>query len=337
MIAAAKVRAEKGIQIIEVPEPEPGPGEVLLQVSMCGICGSDLPVYEWRGMPEKWRHALPRVMGHEFAGRIVTDTTGRLAAGTLVAVEPGIGCGTCDNCRDGYANLCLTRSIIGIDRDGAFAPLVVAPVRNVHVVPPTMAEKRAAFLEVFALAIHAQERAKLLPHERALIVGSGPIGLSVAALCRLAGLAEVVVTGTDLDAKFRFGLASAIGAIPILAPELRRERAFDVAFETSGAVAGVRAAVAGCRTGGRVVAIGTPTTNVDLDWNDIVMRGLRIVPIRARLPRHWERGAEVLARLDLPAGFFSEFALLDAVAAFDEAARRSGLKVMIRPDGVNAQ
>lgn len=331
MIAAAKTSPSRGIQLVEVPEPKPAPGEVLIQVLACGICGSDLPVYEWRGMPEKWKGILPRVMGHEFSGLVVEDHTGRLRQGTLVAVEPGSGCGECDNCRNGYVNLCPRRTILGIDREGAFAPLVVAPVGNVHVVPKDMDVVRAAFLEVFAIAIHAQERAKLLPHERALVIGSGPIGLSVAALCRQAGLAQVLVTGTKADAEIRFELARRMGAETALAGDLKPAVAFDVVFETSGSPPGVMSAIRACRTGGRIVGIGTPGSWVELDWNEIVMRGLRVIPIRARLPRHWERAASVLSRLELPEGFFSEFSIVDSVEAFEEAGLRRGLKVMIRP------
>jgi threonine dehydrogenase-like Zn-dependent dehydrogenase len=284
-------------------------------------------------MPEKWKRALPRVMGHEFSGRVVTDTTGGLTPGTLVAVEPGIGCGRCDNCRDGYANLCPQRSILGIDREGAFAPLVTAPSANVHVVPADMDEVSAAFLEVFAIAIHAQERAKLLPHERALVVGSGPIGISLVALCVRAGLVETVVVGTQIDSEFRLPLAEKLGAKAVLAKNLPDSAAFDVVFETSGSAAGVRGAIAACRTGGRVVAIGTPEGMVELNWNEIVMRGIRVVPIRARLPRHWNRAAAVLSTMRMPDGFFSQFSLPDAVEAFEEATLRRGLKVMIRPDG----
>jgi threonine dehydrogenase-like Zn-dependent dehydrogenase len=148
-----------------------------------------------------------------------------------------------------------------------------------------------------------------------------------------AALVETVVVGAEVDAQFRLPLAEKLGAKAMVAQNLPLSSAFDVVFETSGSPLGVRAAIAACRTGGRVVAIGTPEGVIELDWNEIVMRGIRVVPIRARLPRHWQRAATVLAKMAMPDGFFSQFSIVDAADAFEEATLRRGLKVMIRPDG----
>ena len=330
MLAAVKTQPESGIELLEVDEPVVRPREVLVEVAFCGICGSDLPVYHWSEPPAKWAKNLPRVMGHEFAGYVTTEVHG-LASGTLVAVEPGTGCGHCANCRDGYSNLCPSRTILGIDRDGAFARYVSVPIESLRPVPADIDARRAAFLEVFALAIHALERAKLRPADSVLVVGAGPIAVSIAALCARAGAPRPVLTGTADDAEVRFPLARALGAEAIETSALPESEMFDVVFEVSGATAGVASAVSHCVTGGRVVAIGTPPESAGAPWNELVMRAIRMTPIRARLPRHWVTGAEVLRRLELPEAFFGEFSLGQIEQAFRDASERKVCKVLVNP------
>jgi threonine dehydrogenase-like Zn-dependent dehydrogenase len=330
MLAAVKTRPERGIELIEVAQPVARSREVLIEVAYCGICGSDLPVYQWSDPPAKWAVNLPRVMGHEFAGYLTTEVDG-LAMGSLVAVEPGTGCGNCVHCRDGYSNLCASRSILGIDRDGAFARYVSVPIESLRPVPADMDARRAAFLEVFAIAIHALERAKLRPADAVLVVGAGPIALSIAALSVRAGASRPVLVGTAADAEVRFALAGALGAEPVKADALPAEAAFDVVFEVSGATAGVASAVGHCLTGGRVVAIGTPPESAGAPWNEMVMRAIRLTPVRARLPRHWVTGAEVLRRLELPEAFFTELPLGQIGRAFRDASERKACKVLVSP------
>lgn len=316
--------------------PEVAEDELLVEVAFCGICGSDLPVYQWEGQPAKWQTALPRVMGHEFAGHVIgrgarVDAS-VFADGTPVAVEPGVTCGTCAGCRNGYPNLCVDRSILGIDRDGAFAPYVAVPARNAFPLPASTDIRAAAFLEVFAIAVHAIERAAPRSLDRVLVVGAGPIALSLVALARLAGCERVEIAGLPRDVDVRLAVAAELGATAMhVAPDASPADAFDVVFEASGAGAGIRAGIASCRIGGRIVAVGTATADVTLDWTDIVMRAIRITPIRARLPRHWQEAARLLARVDLPEAFFSTYPLAAADAAFEAARRGAAVKVLIQP------
>lgn len=338
MVAAAKARPEPGLELVEVAVPVAADDEVLVAVAYCGICGSDLPVYRWKGQPAKWAAALPRVMGHEFTGRVAARGS-QVAAdafpdGAPVAVEPGITCGSCDRCRSGYPNLCAQRSIVGIDRDGAFAPYVAVPARNAYALPPSTDPKAAAFLEVFAIAVHALERSAPRPLDRVLVVGAGPIGLSLVALATLAGCERVEVAGAPQDVDVRLPAAVALGARAVhVAPAAPPEAAFDVVYEASGASAGVHAALGSCRSGGRVVAVGTATSDVSVDWTDLVMRAVRVTPIRARLPRHWHEACRLLERVPLPDGFFATFPLAAADAAFRAALRGVAVKVFVDPRG----
>jgi threonine dehydrogenase-like Zn-dependent dehydrogenase len=341
VIAAAKVHPAPGIELVERPEPDPAFGEVLVQVRYCGICGSDLPVYRWSGQAPKWSEALPRVMGHEFAGTVATIGAGvdaeRFPPGTPIAVEPGVTCGTCRACRDGHPNLCGSRSIVGIDREGAFAPLVAVPQQNLFPLPPDLDLRRAAFLEVLAIAVHCVERAKLTPGDRALVVGSGPIGLAIAALARMAGCSEVVVAGIEADQRLRLPLARAMGATTAcLSSALLPDGAFDQVFEASGAGPAVRTAIEQCRIGGRVIAVGAAPGMVEVDWDSIVLRAITITPVRARLTRHWVRAAEVAGAMPIPDTFFSVFPLARVDEAFTAIEDGAAVKVLIEAPPVPA-
>lgn len=336
MLVAQKTRPAPGLDLVEVDVPVVGDDELLVEVAFCGICGSDLPVYRWEGQPSKWETSLPRVMGHEVAGRVAgrgvrVDPT-VFADGTPVAIEPGVTCGACDGCRSGYPNLCVDRSILGIDRDGAFAPYVAVPARNAFVLSASTDLRAAAFLEVFAIGVHAMERAKVRSLDRVLVVGAGPIALSLVALVRLAGCERVEISGLPQDVDVRLAAAVELGATAVhVSPDAPPANAFDVVFEASGAGPGIRAGLAACRIGGRVVGVGTATAEVTLDWTDMVMRAIRFTPIRARLPRHWEEAPRLLERIDLPETFFSTFPLSAADAAFEAALRGSAVKVLVEP------
>jgi threonine dehydrogenase-like Zn-dependent dehydrogenase len=275
-------------------------------------------------------------MGHEFAGTVeaLGANAGQagLSIGDKVAVEPGVTCGTCKACRAGFGNLCAHRSIIGIDRQGAFAPRVVTPAQNAFRLPDDADMRMAAFLEVFALGLHTVDRAKLRPQHRVLIVGAGPVGLSAVALAKLAGCREVVAAGAPHDVEVRLPMAEQLGATStVVSSHLAELEQFDVVIEASGAAAGIRAGIAACKTGGRVVAVGTAKSNVELDWNDIVMRAVTITPVRARLDASWSESAALLNRIDAPDGFFEDFCLDQIDEAFSAALEGTAVKVLVVP------
>jgi threonine dehydrogenase-like Zn-dependent dehydrogenase len=304
-------------------------------VHYCGICGSDLPVYRWDYHPAKWEHALPRVMGHEFAGEVAGAgpgvDTGTFANGVPVAVEPGVTCGHCAGCRRGFPNLCEERTIVGIDCDGAFARYVTVPARNAFVLERGADFARGAFLEVFAIGVHVVERARLEPNDRVLVLGAGPIGISAAALARVAGCDDVVVAGIASDREVRLPAAEAVGAAATTTDLSELDRRFDVVVEASGSPAAVRDAVRLCRTGGRVVAVGTTGRDVALDWDDIVLRAVTISPVRARLDHHWLEAARLIERVPLPGSFFQTFPLARVDDAFQTALAGAAVKVLIEP------
>src|SRR6266516_7721180 len=150
---AAVIDKPNEIHVGQVPDPTPGPGEVVLKVGACGICGSDLNIAAGNFPPTPF----PIVPGHEFAGEIVALGTGidYLHEGDRVAVDPTLVCGHCDWCRVGRGNLCDNWGATGDTVDGAIAEYVAVPAYNCHHIPDSMTFQQAAVVEPLSCAFHA--------------------------------------------------------------------------------------------------------------------------------------------------------------------------------------
>ncbi len=269
---ALRWHARRDVRLDEVAEPRPGPGEVLVRVAACGICGSDLHEYEDGPVyiptaPHPLTGVQPPVtLGHEFCGRVAAVGAGvtGLAEGERVAVNPCLLCGECAWCRRGRPNLCARLGTLGLSRDGAFAPLVAAPASGCHRLPASVDDRAGSFVEPLAVAVHAARRARLEPGARAVVVGAGPVGLLLLQVLRARGVAWVAVVEPREE---RRRLAAELGATALLdpaaAPDPGRavaaltdgERA-EVAFECVGSEAAFATALRCAGKGGRVVLVG---------------------------------------------------------------------------------
>lgn len=268
---AVRWHGVRDVRVDEVAEPRPGPGEVLVEVAACGLCGSDLheylhgPVYIPR-TPHPLTGVVPPVtLGHEFAGRVaeVGPQVAGLRPGDRVAVNPCLTCGTCRWCRSGRPNHCARLGTLGLSRDGALAPLVAVPAGSCHVLPPGVSDEAGAMVEPLAVAIHARRRAALRGGERVAILGAGPIGLLVLQVARAHGAAWVVVLEPR---EGRRRLAQLLGADAVVDPaaadpartvdELTGGARADAVFECVGSAAAVQTAVRTAGKGGRVVLVG---------------------------------------------------------------------------------
>jgi len=275
----------KQLEIADLPEPKPGPGEVLVRVAACGICGSDVHGYDG----SSGRRIPPIVMGHEAAGIVAAlgDGVTNLSVNDRVTFDSTVYCGACAPCRRGEVNLCDNRQVLGVScaeyrRAGAFAEYVAVPSRIVYRLPDNLSFAEAAMLEAVAVAIHAVSLAQIFPESSALVVGAGMIGLLTVQALRAAGCSRVFVA--DIDSS-RLRLAQDMGATAVLSAEtdvvaqvlqLTGGTGVDVAVEAVGRTETVTAAVESVRKGGTVVLVGNISPEITLPLQKVVTRQIRL-------------------------------------------------------------
>jgi L-iditol 2-dehydrogenase len=275
------------LELVSMDRPALGPDDVLVRVAACGICGSDVHGYDG----SSGRRIPPIVMGHEAAGTIVEVGSDVNAArvGDRVTFDSTFSCGRCDACRRGQVNLCTNRRVLGVSCDeyrqhGAFAELVAVPQQVLYPLPPELPFEHAAMIEPVSVALHAVDLLKITPGERAVVVGSGMIGLFVIQALRVAGCSDVIAI--DIDAG-RLQLARQLGATQTIdsartdavaaVVELTGGHSADVAAEVVGNSAAVNTAIRSVRRGGRVVLVGNLAPEVPLPLQTVVTRELTLL------------------------------------------------------------
>ncbi|MGN9910268.1 zinc-dependent alcohol dehydrogenase [Phytohabitans sp. LJ34] len=238
------------LRVEQVPDPVPAGGEVLIRVAATGICGSDLHGYTG----ENGRRHPGQVMGHETVGRVEGE-------GTLVTVNPVIGCGDCPQCAAGTEQLCARRRVIGVDPTyrSAFAELMTVPERNVVVLPADIPIEYGALVEPLAVGYHAAKRGGVGPDDRALVIGGGPIGQACALAARRLGAAAVVVSEPHPG---RRALLSRLGFDATHPSDV--DGAATVVLDAVGSSASLAAALDRSTLGARVVLVGMNAPQVTL-------------------------------------------------------------------------
>jgi len=311
------------LEITEAPLPGAGPGEVLVRVEACGICGSDVHGYDG----SSGRRIPPIVMGHEAAGTVAAVGAGvdGYAAGDRVTFDSTIFCGECSYCRRGETNLCDRRQVIGVScgdyrRHGAFAEFVAVPARIVHRLPAEIPFAEAAMLEAVSVALHAVRVSQAAGGETALVIGAGMIGLLTLQAARVVGCGRVLAA--DVDAT-RLKLAKQMGADEVLhcsGAELTAEVlkltegcGADLVYEAVGRNETVAAAIECTRKGGTVTLIGNIQPEVMLPLQKVVSRQLRLQGSCASAGEFLQ-GIEMMA-----AGRIDVGPLISAVAPLEEA------------------
>ncbi len=242
------------LRVESLPDPTPAPGELVLRVAACGICGSDLALLA-RGL-------LPRgaVMGHEFCGEVMDSAHG-FRAGERVCALPMLSCGSCARCRGGLGAYCERQRILGTgDASGAFAEYVVVAAHEAVRLPASLGAVAGALIEPLAVALHAVRVGRVRRGDTCLVLGAGPIGLGAVLWARHFGARQVVVCER---AEARRRLAERLGASAAVSPEdlaVARERLLpggaSVVIEAVGAPGMVQRALESLRFRGRVVVAG---------------------------------------------------------------------------------
>jgi (R,R)-butanediol dehydrogenase / meso-butanediol dehydrogenase / diacetyl reductase len=285
---------------------EPGPGEVQIRVSHCGICGTDLHIFH--GKMDRRVH-MPQVIGHEMSGHIVTTGAGvaGFAAGDRVTVRPLDHCGTCPACAAGHSHICQRLKFIGIDSPGAFQGLWTVPAHTLHRLPDKVSFEQGALIEPLAVACHDVRLAGVRAGEYVVVQGGGPIGLLVALVAKNAG-ARVVISEIS---PFRLQLARELGLTTVNPLEAdvvefvnreTGEAGADVVFEVSAAAAGAELMTKLPRTRGRIVIVGIYGEPQKVDLFRFFWRELKLIGARVYEPEDFERSIELAASGSLPLG-----------------------------------
>jgi L-iditol 2-dehydrogenase len=270
------------LRLADIADVSPGPGEALIRVRSCGICGSDVHGY----LGVTGRRLPPMVMGHEFAGEVaalgkgVTD----VKVGDRVVPYPLVFCTECEACRRGDVHLCLNKRFLGVlDCNGAMADCVAIPTRLLFKLADHVSYDVGAMIEPLAVACRAVNHAGDLEGRSVMVVGAGTIGLLVIALVKMRGPARIFVS--DLSDS-RLAVARQMGADAVINParddlgEVVRQQTdgknLDVAFEAVGATPTVQQAMACLRVGGTAVWIGNSAKMITVNMQEIVTRELNV-------------------------------------------------------------
>lgn len=295
MRALVKTQAQAGLELIDVPEPTPGPGEVKIRVLRAGLCGTDLHIEGW----DAWTASMlkpPLTIGHEFYGEIVELGDGvpagtgkyNFAVGQHVSAEGHVICGVCRNCRAGRQHMCVQTSNLGVNRDGAFADYVCVPHTNVWAQPADIDPELGAVFDPLGNAVHTALSFPMAGDD-VLITGAGPIGVMAVAIARHVGARYIVATDVS---DYRLDLAKAAGADRVvnvarerIAPvqhDLGMAEGFDVALEMSGNPAAMTELIDNCTHGAKIAMLGLPKEPFAIDWGPVITRMLTIKGIYGR-------------------------------------------------------
>ena len=257
------------LAVIDRPKPSPGPGEVLLDVVMAGICASDLSVVKGLNPVA----AYPLTPGHECVGVVAAAGKGAgFRTGDWAVMFPSIGCGTCKACVAGRVNHCPTYQVFGINRDsGCFAEQLVLPEGQLIAVPESLRNPMAALVEPSAVGVHVNRRAGTTAGEAVLVIGAGVIGMLTAMVARAMGASRVALVdrfASRGELAQRCGFSEFQLAGPASIETLREAGAFDVVFDCVGLPATMADGIAALAPGGRLVLVATPKKGwrIDVDY-----------------------------------------------------------------------
>lgn len=339
-----RIYGAEDLRVESVPEPTPGPGEVLLKLGAGGICGSDLH-YFLHGRIGNFLIREPLIPGHEISGTVAGVGPGvtRVKEGDRVAINPSRACGTCKGCRAGRENLCESMRFLGSASvfphvQGMFRELFVMGERQCYPIASAVTLSELAFAEPLSVALHAVNRAGGMLGKSVLVTGGGPIGCLIVMAARLAGAAQIVVTDVvdrplataktagadrcvrvDRIAGGPNAVAKAVGDV-------------DVALEAAGNPAALETCLATVVRGGRIVQVGTlPADGVTFPANQIMVREIDYVgTFRFGVEFEWAVRYLTDRRVDVQPLLSAQYPLDEAETAFRLASDKSrSIKVQL--------
>lgn len=341
MKALVKYRPGDGfVEIREMPIPAIEDNEVLIKVSACGICGSDIHI-----LHDEFPNSPPVIMGHELSGTIekVGPSVGDFSSGDRVVTELHTkACGTCRLCRTGNLHVCPSKRPLGSQTDGGFAEYVAVPGSLVHRIPEGVDLLDAAMTEPVAICVHALlEFGDIRSGDFVVVLGPGPIGLISAWMAGKAGARGVLIAGIGRDEPVRLRAARelSLGAVVNLEKEdlaqvvkdLTAGIGADVVVEASGAVRAINLAVQVVRRQGRILAIGlTREEQIAFSWSDAVIKETKLLMPFSSTWTSWEHALDLLSRGDIrPKTLIGTRPLEEWREAFDDAESGRAIKTLL--------
>lgn len=341
---AAVLEGPRHIAVKSVPVPEVGEGEIMIRVSACGVCGSDIHMWKTgRGWGEDRGDFI---MGHEFCGVVVDPGDSRFAIGDRVVFWANLYCGQCDMCRSGQEQLCRDvngTNYIGFVCNGAYAEYFVGKALNAYKLPDAVSDVAAGLIDPLMVAWHAVIKSGLRLRDRVLVVGDGIIGQMIGALARKAG-ASVVALSKINDR--RIARAREIGDFDLYFDGNDPDRAqimqaaseggFDIAFEVVGAADALSACMDGVKPGGTVVMIGNSINpDVRFELNRAVLREIRLIGSVSCTEKEFRETIDLIAQgvIDPEKYVTDIFPLEKLQHAFERLASETDpvLKIVVRP------
>jgi L-iditol 2-dehydrogenase len=318
------------------PEPRPRPGWVVVNVTACGVCGTDLHI--WHDQHKYWP---PVVLGHEYTGRIsqVGDgVAGWLPGDRIVCEQHSLACGACDACRRGAIHLCAAKRSPGWGIDGAFAEKVALPAQLLHRVPDIVPDEAAVMTEPLAICLTGVDRAAVRPGETALVVGPGSLGLLTCLILRAAGVRVLLAGRASSTARLslaqRLGIETAsTGEAAERVAGLSARGGADVVIEASGSEDGLDLAVTATRTMGRIVCLGlSGRPRIAFPADEAMRRALDVRFSMSSEYSSWDRALSLLevGSID-PRPLLTTYPLEAWRQAFDDLASRQVVKAALTP------
>ena len=319
------------VELREIEEAQARSGEVLIQVSRAGLCGTDLHIF--LGHMDQ-RVQIPLVMGHEMCGEVVdAPPEANVTIGDRVVVEPTVSCGTCPACSRGHRHVCQNLNFLGIDSPGAFQQYWAVPEDRLHRVPDTLTDEAGALIEPLSVAVHDVRRAGVALGDRAVVIGGGPIGMLVALAAKMDG-ADVLISEVS---SFRLEKARELGfdAINPTTEDLISHveqwtdgAGADLVFEVSGHPAGAEVMTELVRVRGTICLVGVHAQPPPVNLHRFFWREISLIGCRVYEPVDFERAIRIAASGELDPTVLVTDTLPLAEAAQGFKQMKSGGEVM---------
>ncbi|MBI4552187.1 MAG: zinc-binding alcohol dehydrogenase family protein [Candidatus Latescibacteria bacterium] len=268
------------------PPGRPGPGEALVRVHRVGICGTDLHAFQGR---QPFFH-YPRILGHELGVEVVAVGEGvtGLRLGDRCAVEPYLYCGSCTTCRRGKTNCCTQLRVLGVHVDGGMREVIALPAWTLHT-SATLDLDQFALVETLCIGAHAVDRARLEPDEWTLVIGAGPIGLTVVQFARMAGARIILLELNEHRVAFcrqQFDVEHVLDSAGDPVTQLQTLLSGDLptaVFDATGSARSMTAALQYVANGGRVIFVGITQETVSFQGPEFHRREMTILSSRNAL------------------------------------------------------